>query len=376
MLIEMLNIEPNKRSEYFTLIVSIADKCRHKGLLSIEDDFDNYPRFIREILQLIVDGTEHDLVRFIADKQINSLIYLMSHQMKIVSSSLWSATCDKSISLLELNLEAHMCSSFEVESKNYLPLINLLKNWDKNIVMIGESSDFCRPVKDFCEYCQKVLKSEATESEFLKLVATKIETISSLYEDLYYSLLEGVLSIQEGDNPRIVEVKLNAMIYNNGSTIKYDYCSSKMEKVAPSLLDDDMLSQKEIDGLLQGNFGLDGEKNSNNIKNIIVPYVNVRNEFCKIMASLTNMAIQRLMKEITYKDLYIALTSENDETQILFLENMSQNSKEVLLYDISTNYSIEKEYVEEAQINILNALYGLIEACEIVMGINDELIHD
>ena len=66
--------------ETLTTLVRLAEKARREGLLALEDDLENIEdNFMRKGIQLVVDGTDHNMVRDVLE---TDLMYLESRHAK------------------------------------------------------------------------------------------------------------------------------------------------------------------------------------------------------------------------------------------------------------------------------------------------------
>jgi hypothetical protein len=71
--IEILDINPAKLDEYCDKIVEFAEISRREGLLAIEPLIEEESGFFKQIFQMIVDGTDPDLVKCVGLNLQNSI---------------------------------------------------------------------------------------------------------------------------------------------------------------------------------------------------------------------------------------------------------------------------------------------------------------
>lgn len=86
------------------------------------------------------------------------------------------------------------------------------------------------------------------------------------------------------------------------------------------------------------------------------------------ITSLDNISIQRILKDVDYKDLALALKAANDAVTKRIYSNLSQRIKEIIKAEIEFMGPVRVKEVEEAQQKIVKILRNLEEAGEIVMG--------
>ena len=56
------------------VLISFAEKARREGLLSLEEDVEQVENpFVKKGIQLVIDGTEGDLVRYILEAEVEQL---------------------------------------------------------------------------------------------------------------------------------------------------------------------------------------------------------------------------------------------------------------------------------------------------------------
>jgi flagellar motor component MotA len=65
----------NNPNEMIVTLVSFSEKARREGLLALEDDLDELnDEFLRKGIQLVVDGTDPEMVRHIMETEIENMI--------------------------------------------------------------------------------------------------------------------------------------------------------------------------------------------------------------------------------------------------------------------------------------------------------------
>ncbi len=86
------------------------------------------------------------------------------------------------------------------------------------------------------------------------------------------------------------------------------------------------------------------------------------------IVTLTDMAIQRVIREVDSKDLALALKGVNDEVSARIFKNVSKRGAEMLKEDLSYMGPVRLREVEEAQQRIVAVIRRLDETGEIVIA--------
>ncbi len=94
------------------------------------------------------------------------------------------------------------------------------------------------------------------------------------------------------------------------------------------------------------------------------------------IVNLSNMDIQRFIREVDTKDMAIALKAANEEVKQVILQNMSSRMREAIEEDIQYLHNVRLRDVEETQQKIVAVIRQLEEMGEIVIakGEEDEVI--
>ncbi|PLX18342.1 MAG: motility protein A [Candidatus Muiribacterium halophilum] len=165
-------------------LVSFAEKARREGLLALEDDVEKVDdTFFKKCIQLVVDGTDPDLVRRILETEIE---YLETRH------STGKAMVDK---MGELAPAFGMIGT----------LIGLIK-------MLGKLDDPNALGPGMAVALITTFYGAVIANLFCIPLSSKLGAKSAEEILIKYIMLEGLLSIQAGDNPRIVEEKLKAFL--------------------------------------------------------------------------------------------------------------------------------------------------------------------
>lgn len=172
---------PNYEEErVISTLVTFSEKARREGLLALEDDLEEVDEdFMRKGLQLVVDGTDPEIIKGILYTELNQL--QERHQDGITIFDQWGK----------------LAPAFGMLG-TLIGLIAMLANLnDQNAIGQGMSTALIT-----------TLYGALLANLIFIPVRSKLE-LRDKYETLVREIMvEGILSIQSGDNPRILEEKL------------------------------------------------------------------------------------------------------------------------------------------------------------------------
>ena len=170
--------------EMIITLVSFSEKARREGLLALEDDLDELDdEFLKKGIQLVVDGTDPELVRRIMETELEFIIERHEKGKKVFEDwSLFAPAFGMIGTLVGL----------------VLMLVNLE---DKSAIGPGMSTALIT-----------TLYGAIMANAILIPIAGKLEIRANEEVLLKLIMIEGTLSIQSGDNPRIVRDKLIAFL--------------------------------------------------------------------------------------------------------------------------------------------------------------------
>ncbi len=167
-----------------TLLVSLAEKARREGLLALEsgvEDLDD--EFTRKGLQLVVDGTEPEVILQVLENEIDG--------------ASGRAAADRAIFEKAGGFAPTMGILGTV-----LGLVHVLQNLDQPSTLgPAISGAFIA-----------TLYGVASANVVFLPVASKLQSIADAETSLRELTIEGLLAIQAGDNPRVVGDKLEAFV--------------------------------------------------------------------------------------------------------------------------------------------------------------------
>ena len=161
--------------------------------------------------------------------------------------------------------------------------------------------------------------------------------------------LEGVLSIQEGENPRILEEKLKVMLPSH----LYIQYSKKVEekKQEEKKKDDENLIENLCKGERQWNLGENGY------------YISKLTDYT--VCDLGNRELQRVMREIDNVDLTLAMKGMSGAARKRIFDNLSNRLGQMIAEDMISMGPVRAVDILEASQKILTVLVRLIDYGEI-----------
>lgn len=161
-------------------LVTFSEKARREGLLALEDDLEEVEEeFLRKGIQLVVDGTDPEIIKEILYTELNQL--QERHQDGILVFDQWGK----------------LAPAFGMLG-TLIGLISMLANLqDQSAIGSGMSTALIT-----------TLYGALLANLVFIPIKNKLEGRDK-YETLVREIMiEGILSIQSGDNPRILEEKL------------------------------------------------------------------------------------------------------------------------------------------------------------------------
>lgn len=163
-------------------IVSFAEKARRDGLLALEDDLDKLEDpFLKKALQLVVDGTDQEIVRSVMEIEMSAL------QARHGRYHQWFESM------------AALAPGFGMLG-TLIGLIGMLRNLgggDASVIGRGMAAAIIT-----------TFYGSFIQNAFALPTANKLKNLTMQELTAMQILVEGTLSIQAGDNPRVVQEKL------------------------------------------------------------------------------------------------------------------------------------------------------------------------
>lgn len=168
-------------------LVSFAEKARREGLLALEDDLSSIDdKFLKKGMQLVIDGTDAELVRSIMETE---LAFIQERHHK--GASIFEA------------------------AGGYAPTMGIIGTVMGLVHVLGNLSDTESLGPAIATAFIATLYGIFSANIFFLPIAGKLKNRSAHQVLVYEVALEGILSVQAGDNPRIVEEKLEAFLAPN-----------------------------------------------------------------------------------------------------------------------------------------------------------------
>jgi chemotaxis protein MotA len=165
-------------------MVSLAEKARRNGLLALEEDVNQIEdAYTRKGLQLVVDGTDSDLVRTILESEVEG----MSHR------------------------HHHGALNFQSAS-GFAPTIGILGTVMGLVVVLSHLDEPSKLGPHIAGAFLATLYGVGSANLILLPIANKLKTMSAEEANHRYMVAEAILSIQAGDNPRVLAEKLEAFV--------------------------------------------------------------------------------------------------------------------------------------------------------------------
>ncbi len=173
-------VKPMESGRIIAMIVTFSEKARREGLLALEDDLDELEdEFLRKGIQLVVDGTDPEIIRNIMETELNNMLSRHGEGIKIFEDMGLFAPAFGMIGTL-------------------IGLILMLANIeDKSAIGPGMSTALIT-----------TLYGAILANLVFIPIANKLTHVNDQEILIREIMIEGTLSIQSGDNPRIVKEKL------------------------------------------------------------------------------------------------------------------------------------------------------------------------
>jgi chemotaxis protein MotA len=171
-------------NEQLELLVGFAERARREGLLALDEEVAQLDdEFTRKGLQLVVDGTDPELVREILENEIDGMI---GRHHAAVSSFEKAGGFAPTMGIIG----------------TVMGLVHVLENLDAPATLGPAISG---------AFIATLYGVGSANVIFLP-TANKLKAMSAEEIELRSMTLEGILSIQAGDNPRVVADKLLSFI--------------------------------------------------------------------------------------------------------------------------------------------------------------------
>jgi chemotaxis protein MotA len=165
-------------------LVHFAEKARREGLLVLEDELrETEDEFMRRGVQLVVDGTDPELVKEILRTEVDSL-----HE--------------------ERHAEAHVWETMG----GFAPTLGIVGTVIGLVMVLSNISDPSSLAASISVAFIATLYGVGSANIIFLPIGNKLKACATDEVAGKEMLIEGILAIQSGDNPRIVEEKLIAFM--------------------------------------------------------------------------------------------------------------------------------------------------------------------
>ena len=179
-----LTMKLPEESEIIDQIVHLADQARREGLLYLEDQINALDNeFLRKGIQLVIDGTESELVRTILETEI--------------------------ISLEERN---EIGASFFEAAGGYGPTMGIIGTVMGLVHVLGNMDDPTTLGPKIAVAFIATLYGVASANVLYLPLGAKIKNFSKKEVIIKELIMEGVISLQGGNNPLLIRERLNAYL--------------------------------------------------------------------------------------------------------------------------------------------------------------------
>ena len=181
-----LKYHPLDRVGAITTLVGFAERARREGLLVLEDDLRGVEdQFLKKGVQLVVDGTDPELVKEILQTEVDTLAEENENR-----ASVWT-------------LMGGFC-----------PTIGVIGTVMGLVIVLGNLADPAALGGAIAVAFIATLYGVGFANLIFLPIGNKLTKISQDEVAGRELMIEGILAIQSGDNPRIVEEKLVAFLDN------------------------------------------------------------------------------------------------------------------------------------------------------------------
>jgi chemotaxis protein MotA len=176
--------EKHDVSRLIATLVGFAEKARREGLLALEEDLNAIEdKFLKKGMQLVIDGTDAELVRSIMETE---LAFIQERHHK--GASIFDA------------------------AGGYAPTMGIIGTVMGLVHVLGNLTDTDSLGPAIATAFLATLYGIFSANILFLPIASKLKNRSAHQVLVYEVTLEGILSVQAGDNPRIVEEKLEAFL--------------------------------------------------------------------------------------------------------------------------------------------------------------------
>ncbi len=171
-------------AQVIDLIVGLADEARREGLLYLENRLDEIKDpFLRKGIQLVVDGTDPELVRSIME-----------------------------VELYAIEERHHIGSSIFETAGGYAPTMGIIGTVMGLVHVLGNMSDPNSLGPAIAVAFMATLYGVASANVLWLPLGAKLANLSKKESHLRQLMIEGIVSLQAGYNPILIRERLSAFL--------------------------------------------------------------------------------------------------------------------------------------------------------------------
>lgn len=175
-----MNMPNYEEAKMIASLVSFSEKARREGLLALEDDLEEVEEeFLRKGIQLVVDGTDPEVIKSILYNDLNQM--QERHQIGIGIFKLWGSLS---------------------------PAFGMIGTLAGLIAMLANMQDTSAIGSGMALALITTMYGSIFANLLFIPIMNKLEDRDKAESVVREIMIEGILSIQSGDNPRILEQKL------------------------------------------------------------------------------------------------------------------------------------------------------------------------
>jgi chemotaxis protein MotA len=175
---------PDHGGHVVDTFVELAEKARREGLLALEGEAQTLDdAFMRKGMMLVVDGTDPELVQAILEAEIDAMAE--RHEVGIQMFEAMGGFC---------------------------PTMGVLGTVMGLVVVLSHLSEPDKLGHSIAVAFIATLYGVGIANLFFLPIANKLKNISKAEQHGRYIVMQGILAVQAGDNPRIVREKLEAYL--------------------------------------------------------------------------------------------------------------------------------------------------------------------
>jgi len=197
--------EENPTKQYIEDLVSMAATSRRSGVLALERTSSEHPNaFLREGLQLVIDGTEQEQIKQILELELDAIEHKHEGYAKIFESA-----------------------------GGYAPTMGIIGTVMGLIHVLGSLTEPTALGPSIAVAFIATLYGVASANLIFLPIASKIRAASEGEIITMDLLLQGILAIQNGENPKLVRKKLEFFIRSEQNIDRKPPRRSRTEDASP-----------------------------------------------------------------------------------------------------------------------------------------------